>query len=134
ILGADVVALAVELGRIVRRQEDVEDLAIADLVGIEAHPDRLGMAGRAGADFLVGRVFLGPSDIAALDRLHADHVVEHGFGAPETAPGQCCGLDGHRELLAIGAKIGLSAPRAMRSWTCAKARCWLRAGQAISAA
>ena len=83
ILGADVIALAVELGRIVGGEEDVEQLVIGDRVGIEGDPDRLGMAGVAAADLPVGRVGDMAADIAALDLRDADHVLEHRLGAPE---------------------------------------------------
>src|SRR5436305_12543580 len=56
ILRADVVALAVELGRIVRREEDVEQVAVIELRGVEADADRLGVPGIATAYLLVGRV------------------------------------------------------------------------------
>ena len=79
----DIVALAVQLGRVVRPHEHVEDFAIGDRRGVEGHPDRLGMAGGAAADLLVGRVRHRAADIAALDFAHADHVAEHRLGAPE---------------------------------------------------
>ena len=69
ILGADVIALAVELGRVVDREEDVEQVAIADLVGIEGDADRLGMAGVAAAYLLVGRIGGLPAGIAAVTDL-----------------------------------------------------------------
>src|SRR5688572_15769139 len=43
VLGTDIVALTVELGRIVRAHEHVEDLGVAEHLGIVGHPDRLGM-------------------------------------------------------------------------------------------
>src|SRR5205085_1697761 len=92
-------ALAVELGWIVGCEEDVEDVAIAHLVGVEGHPDRLGMAGVAAADLLVGRVGDMAADIAALDLADADNVLEHRLGAPEAPAGQRCLLFRHFYLL-----------------------------------
>ena len=83
ILRADIVALAVELRRIVSGEEDVEYLLIAYRVRIEGETDGLGMAGAAAADLLVSRVRNRPADIAALDFRHSDHVGEHRLGAPE---------------------------------------------------
>ena len=80
---ADVIALAVELGRVVGGEEHVEDVVVGDLIGIEGHADRLGMAGVAAADLPVGRVVDVAADIAAFDRAHPDHVLEHRLGAPE---------------------------------------------------
>ncbi len=85
VLGADIVALPVELGRIVGAEEDVEDLGIGNRRGIEFHLDRFGMAGAARTDLLVGRVLDIAADIAAFDLLDADDIVEHRLGAPEAS-------------------------------------------------
>ena len=50
VLGADVPALAVHLGRVVEAPEPVDELAVGDLVRVERDLDRLGVAGRAVAD------------------------------------------------------------------------------------
>src|SRR4029079_17084238 len=56
ILRADVIALPVELGRIVGGEEDVEEVVIADVLVIEGDADRFGMAGIAAAHLLVGGI------------------------------------------------------------------------------
>ena len=56
VLRADVVALAVERGRVVHDEEDLQDLAQRDLGRIEFQLDHLRMAGAAGADLLVARI------------------------------------------------------------------------------
>jgi hypothetical protein len=54
VLRADVRALTVELRGIVRdREEDLQDLAECDAGRVEDDLDRLGVAGRAGADVVV---------------------------------------------------------------------------------
>ena len=87
ILGADIVALPVQLGRIMRTQKDVVKLGQRDLLVVECDPHAFGMAGIARADLLVGRVRLVPADIAALYFADADHVFHHRFGAPEAPAG-----------------------------------------------
>src|SRR6185503_6929567 len=47
ILRADVVALPIQLRRIMRGEKDVEEIGIADLVRIEGDPDCLGVSGAA---------------------------------------------------------------------------------------
>ena len=84
-MGADVVALTVELGRVMEGEEYLQQLAIAELVSVEGNADRLGMAGIAAADLLVGRIDGLPAGIAAFDRLHSDDIEEHRLGAPETS-------------------------------------------------
>src|SRR6202035_5340737 len=56
ILGADVVALAHALGRVVTFPERLEQLVVRDLPGIEHHQHRFGMAGAARTTLLVSRV------------------------------------------------------------------------------
>jgi hypothetical protein len=60
ILGADVIALAVELGRIVCREKDVEQVAIAQLLIVEGDADRFRVPGIAAADLLVGGLAADP--------------------------------------------------------------------------
>ena len=68
VLGADVIALAVELRRIVGAHVDVEQVGIGHHGRIEFDPDRLGVAGVAAAHLLVGWVGHGPANIAAFHR------------------------------------------------------------------
>ena len=95
ILGADVIALAVELGCVVDREKDVEQLGIADIVIVECDPDRLRMAGFAAADLLVGRVDRLPAGVAAFDRFDADDVQELRLGSPEAPARQNRDFIGH---------------------------------------
>ena len=53
ILGADIVALAVERGRIVRGEEYVQDIFKADDVIVEGDVDHFGVTGGFGADLLI---------------------------------------------------------------------------------
>ena len=61
VLRADVVALPVLGGRIVDREEHVQQVAELTTFGIEGDLHDLGMAGVAAADLLVGRIV----DVAA---------------------------------------------------------------------
>ena len=63
ILSPDVVALPVELGRVVNRKEDVEQIVIADLIGVERDPDGFGMASVTAADLLVSRILDRSADV-----------------------------------------------------------------------
>src|SRR4051794_20260137 len=95
VLRPDVIPLTVELRRVVRREKDVEQIVVAELVGIEGDADRLGVTGVAAAHLLVGRIGDAATGIAALDLGDSDHVEEHGFGAPETSTGEDCDFFGH---------------------------------------
>src|SRR5690606_26174153 len=78
-LGPDVVALAVRSGRVVDREEDLEEFAVADAGRIEAHLHHLGVAGGAAADRLVARVRDVAAAIARLDVEDAIELEEAGF-------------------------------------------------------
>ena len=78
-----------------RREMDVEQICIADFGGVIGDADRLGMAGIAAANLLVGRIRHRAADIAAFDRLDPAKRLKHGFGAPEAASGKNGGLSGH---------------------------------------
>ena len=95
ILSPDVVALAIELRRVVNREEDVEQIVIAQLVIVEGDPDRLGVAGIAAADLLVGGIFGASAGVAAFDLLHAHDVEENRLGAPKAPACQHRDLFGH---------------------------------------
>jgi hypothetical protein len=88
ILCAHVIALAVELGRVVNGEKDVEQRGQIDRCGIECHADGFGMAGRARTDLFVRRARHAAADIAAFDSADSDHVLKHRLGAPETAAGK----------------------------------------------
>src|SRR5215472_2550074 len=83
VLGADVVALPHALGRVVRLPEHLEQIAVGDVLGVEHHPDRLGVTGAAGADFLVRRVRREPALIPDRGRDDAWRLPELPLRAPE---------------------------------------------------
>ncbi len=85
ILCADVVALAVQLCRIMRAHEHIKDVSQRDHCRIEGHPDRFGMAGGAAAHLLVIGVLGRAADIAAFDIGNAHNIAEHRLCAPETS-------------------------------------------------
>lgn len=84
VLGADVVALPVQLGRIVRREEDLEDLAITDARGIERHVHHFRVPGIAVAHVAITGIARVAARIARLDGRHAVDVEKHGLRAPKT--------------------------------------------------
>ena len=94
VLGADVVALAVEGGGIVDGEEDVQQVGVGDASGVEGDADDLGMTGAPGADLVVGGVGGGATGIAGDDIGDAEDLVEDGFEAPEAAAGEDGGLKG----------------------------------------
>lgn len=85
VLGADVVALPVQLGRIVRREEDLEDLAITDARGIERHVHHFRVSGVAVAHVAITGIARVAARIARLDGRHAVDVEKHGLRAPKTS-------------------------------------------------
>src|SRR5437870_3648848 len=88
VLGADVMALAVERGGVVDGEEDFEEVPVGDDAGIERDLHRLGVARAARADRLVGRIRGLPADVAGLDRLDAFHPVIDRLQTPEAPSGQ----------------------------------------------
>jgi hypothetical protein len=89
VLRADIRPLAVQLGRVVRdREEDLQQLPIADLLWVEGHLDGLGVPGVAVADELVLRRLCFPAGIAGDRVRHAFDVLEDTLHAPETATGE----------------------------------------------
>jgi len=95
ILRADVVALPIELSRVVGREKDVEEVVVAQLIGIEGDPDRLGVAGVAAANLFVRGIGRLATGIAALDGFDADHIQENRLGAPKASAGEDCDFFGH---------------------------------------
>ena len=77
------------------RKENVEQVVVADLIIIEDDSDGLGMAGVAAADLLVGGIGDRAAGITARHRIHADHVEEYRFGAPEAPACEDCDLFCH---------------------------------------
>src|SRR3546814_5052072 len=76
VLRAHVIALPVQLRGIVDVQENIQNIVIADDVGVKLHPDRLGMAGIAVADLTIGRVCDPAAGITAFHRQHALQIIE----------------------------------------------------------
>ena len=81
-------ALAVQGGRVMRFPKGLQQLLVGDHFGIVFDLNDLGVAGVAGANFLVGRILFGAAGIAAGDGLDAGEHLKHRFGAPETAAAQ----------------------------------------------
>jgi hypothetical protein len=75
-----------------RREENVEQVVIAQLIVVEGDPDRLGVTGIASANLLIGGVGHVTAGVTAFDGLHSDDIEEHGLGAPEAPAGQDCDL------------------------------------------
>src|SRR3546814_13597629 len=73
----------VQLRGIVDVQENIQNIVIADDVGVKLHPDRLGMAGIAVADLTIGRVCDPAVGITAFHRQHALQIIEDRLHAPE---------------------------------------------------
>src|SRR3546814_15928003 len=85
ILGADIIALPIELRRVMNMKEDIQNVVIADHGRIEFHAHRLGMAGVAVADLAIGRRGHMPAGVAVFDREHAVQIIEDRLDAPEAA-------------------------------------------------
>ena len=87
ILSAPVRSLIVQLGRIVRnRKINLQNLAVGNLLRIEGHRDRLGVAGPAGADHLVMRRFFLAAGIAGQRLGDAFGVLENTACTPQKQP------------------------------------------------
>ena len=97
VLGADVVALAHALRRVVDLPERLEEIVVGDLGGVERDQDGLRVAGAAGADLVVGRVRRRPTLVADGRRVHAGQRPEGTLGAPEAAEAEVGDLDPLRE-------------------------------------
>src|SRR5260370_24697 len=85
VLAADVEALAVTGGRIVDPPERLEQLRVADLGRVEPHLDRLGVAGAAPADPLIGGVRHMPAGIADSGLQHPVDLAESPLDSPEAS-------------------------------------------------
>src|SRR5581483_10520190 len=96
VLAADVRPLAVALGRVVRAPEEVEQLLVRDVRRIELDLDRLGMAGRVGADVVVRGTVGVATGVADPGGGDAGNRAERRLDAPE-APGCECRLLCHAE-------------------------------------
>src|SRR4051812_30234053 len=85
VLGADVVALAVALGRVVRLPERPEQLLGGDALRVVRHQHSLGVAGAGRAGLLVGRVGRVAALVADRGGHDAGQLPEDALGAPEAA-------------------------------------------------
>jgi len=86
ILRADVRALAILLRGIMNdAEENHQKLAVSDARGIVDDADAFGVAGRAGADEVVVRIFDVAAAVARDDFFHANDVFIDGLRAPEAA-------------------------------------------------
>eukprot|EP01025_Chloroclados_australasicus_P065450 TRINITY_DN8919_c0_g1_i4.p3 TRINITY_DN8919_c0_g1~~TRINITY_DN8919_c0_g1_i4.p3 ORF type:complete len:359 (+),score=80.99 TRINITY_DN8919_c0_g1_i4:28-1077(+) len=98
VVRADVAALAVEGGRVVRGEVDLEQGFVGDDLRVVHDADRLGVAGRAGGDLLVGDGLDVGADVAtgvaARDVVDALELLEDALDAPEAAAGEV----GHADL------------------------------------
>src|SRR5262249_35691985 len=90
VLVAEVPALPVALRRVVLREEDLEQLVVRDLLRVEGHLDRLGVAGPVRADLPVRRVLGVAAGVADSRGRDARKPPERGLDAPEAAGCECC--------------------------------------------
>ena len=88
ILRARVVALAIELRRVVGVEKHGQELIEGDLGRIESDADGLGMARVAAADCFVVSCVRRAAGVAAFYIEHARKLLERGLGTPEAAAGE----------------------------------------------
>lgn len=84
VLRADVVALAVEGGGVVQREEGAQQGVVIDLGRVVADLHRFHVAAAAAADFLVTGVGAGAAGIAGNGAVDAGQAVVGAFDAPKT--------------------------------------------------
>ena len=85
VLRPDVVALAVELGRVVDREEDLEEGLVGNDGRVELDLHHFSVAGSAAADGVVGRVRVMPASVSGKLRLNAVNLFVGAFNAPEAS-------------------------------------------------
>ncbi len=94
VLRPAVVALPVFRGRVVRGEEDLQQVLVADITaGSNSIFDHLGVPGPPGADLLVAGLGGAAARVAGHDRLHALQALEDGLGAPEASAAEDCVID-----------------------------------------
>ena len=108
VLRADVVALAHALGRVVDLEERASPGRRRPPPTGRRRPDRLGVAGAAGADLLVRRVRRDAAGVADRRRPHAGQLPVDLLGAPEAAEPE------DRDLVALGHLVGDARARRAR--------------------
>ena len=74
------------------RKKDLQQLGVADLPGVKADADNLGMAGGTAADHLVIGLPGFATGIACHRLQHAPGMLKNGLDTPETATGKNGGL------------------------------------------
>src|SRR4051794_22187064 len=97
VLGADVVALAHALGRVVLLPELLEQALVGDDGRVEHHQHDLGVPGTCRADLLVRRVRRVAAGVARRRRVDARGLPEHLLDTPEAAGAEDGGLQALRE-------------------------------------
>src|SRR4051812_23113735 len=104
IAGADVVALAIPRRRVVDLEEELEDVAVGDLLGVEDELDRL----RVRAVVAIGRVGNVAAGVSDARRDDARPLAQQVLHPPEAAARQDRLLSrvGHRSLLAFAERAG----------------------------
>ena len=85
ILCADIIALAVELRRIMRRKKDVKQIGIANDSRIETDANRFGVPSGPRANLFVSGIRNCAADVAAFQCRNTGESLEHRLHAPETA-------------------------------------------------
>ena len=88
VLGADVRSLAVERGWVVVGKKNVQQLVVGDHFVVKDDFDRFGVAGAAGTDLPVVRVFRLSAGVADGSGHNSRHGVEHRLNSPEAAGGE----------------------------------------------
>src|SRR5260370_37578582 len=86
VLRAGVVALAIQCGRVMRVPEIFQQLLVSDNRGVVLDLDHLGVAGIAGADRFVSRVFLGAAGVTAGNGFYSRQLLEGSLHPQETPP------------------------------------------------
>ena len=92
VLGADVISLAVEFGGVDAGEEGFDQCFEGDLCGVVEYFDGLGVAGGAGADFFVARIFGGAAGETGYGVANAGEALEDDLGVPEAAFREVGGL------------------------------------------
>src|SRR5712691_1225299 len=109
-------SLPVERGGIMVAPENIQQLIVRDLGGIEGHLHRLSMAGFIAANVLVGRVFERASGVAYGCVFHSLDLAEGFFHAPEASGAKCSFFHDLVPLLIIRRCLDIG---------CRNAGCWL---------
>src|SRR2546429_9361657 len=86
VLRAYIGTLSIQRGRIVVRPENVEDLIVRYLGGIEFYLNNLGVAGLVTANIFVARILFVPACIPYGGRAHALNPLKKPFFAPKKTP------------------------------------------------